>query len=339
MPQAIQLSRRSMLILPLGLAACGNGSNVVKLTGATMGTSFNLVAVDAPSYVTQEDVSSAVHAALDEVTAQMSNWDATSEISRFNAAASTDETPVSPELAYLMAAAQDVHDASLGRFDTTIGPLIEAWGFGADGSTPHNPSHDTVHLAAARSGHDNTLRIAPGVLQKRQSDTQVYLAAIGKGYGADRVGRALGDLGITNYMIEIGGDLYAAGRNEDGLPWQIGVETPEAWTRGVMEVVGLTNMGLASSGDYRNYFEEDGKRYSHVIDPVTGAPITHRTASATVMAENGMLADAWATAMLTLGRDAGLEVAEAHDVAVLFIDRDGDGFSTTASARFAALQA
>lgn len=328
-----------MFILPLGLAACGSEANAVKLSGATMGTSFNLVAIDAPAYVTQADISAAVYAALDEVTAQMSNWDAASEISRFNAAASTDETPVSPELAYLMAAAQDVHDASLGRFDTTIGPLIEAWGFGADGTAPHSPTPGTVEIAAARSGHDNTLRIAPGVLQKRQTDTQVYLAAIGKGYGADRVGRALAELGITDYMIEIGGDLYAAGRNADGLPWQIGVETPEAWSRGVMEVVGLSNMGLASSGDYRNYFEENGTRYSHVIDPVTGAPITHRTASATVMAENGMLADAWATAMLTLGRDAGLEVADAHDIAVLFIDRDADSFTTTASARFAALQA
>jgi thiamine biosynthesis lipoprotein len=269
----------------------------------------------------------------------MSNWDAASEISRFNASSATGEVKVSPELATLMAAAQDVHDASLGRFDTTIGPLIEAWGFGADGTRPHHPGAETLAAAAARSGHDNTLRIAPGALQKRQAGTQVYLAAIGKGYGADRVGRALSEMGVTDYLIEIGGDLYAAGRNADGLPWQIGVETPDSRTRGVMQVVGLSDKGLASSGDYRNYFEEDGTRFSHVIDPVTGAPITHRTASATVMAENGMLADAWATAMLTLGSEAGMDVAVAHDIAVLFIDRDGDGFVTTPSPRFAALQA
>lgn len=328
-----------MLILPLGLAACGGGSETIKLSGMTMGTTFHIVAVDTPRYVTEADLSSAVTAALDEVNVQMSNWDASSEISRFNAQASTEEVTVSAQLATLMAAAQDVHDASLGRFDTTIGPLIEAWGFGADGARPHTPAQEQIAAAAARSGHDNTLRIAPGVMQKRQADTQVYLAAIGKGYGADRVGRALEELGVTDYMIEIGGDLYAAGLNPHGQPWQIGVETPDAATGGLMQVIGLRDMGLASSGDYRNYFEQDGQRYSHVIDPVTGAPITHRTASATVMAENGMLADAWATAMLTLGSKTGMAVAEAHDIAVLFIDRAESGFVTTPSPRFAALQA
>lgn len=328
-----------MLILPFGLAACGGGAEVTRLSGQTMGTTFHLVAVDTPRYVTEADLSAAVTAALSEVNTQMSNWDAGSEISRFNAQTSTDDVAVSPELAYLMAAAQDVHEASLGRFDTTIGPLIEAWGFGAGSRAPATPGPDALITAAARSGHDNTLRIAPGALRKRQADAQVYLAAIGKGYGADRVGRALADLGVTDYMIEIGGDLYAAGRNPEGQPWQIGVETPQDWTRGLMQVVHLSDMGLASSGDYRNYFETNGQRFSHVIDPATGAPITHRTASATVMAENGMLADAWATAMLTLGSELGLAVAEAHDIAVLFIDRAGDGFTTTTSPRFAALQA
>ena len=339
MSKAINLSRRSMLILPLGAAACGTRSNVVRLSGETMGTTYNLVAVDAPRFVTEADIAQVVDVAFAEVNSQMSNWDAGSEISRFNAHASTDEVPVSADLSYVMAAAQQVHDDSLGRFDTTIGPLIEAWGFGADGTRPHAPSDVVLAKAAAHSGHDNTLRIAPNGLQKRQAQTQVYLAAIGKGYGADRVGKGLEDLGVTDYMIEIGGDIYAAGRNPAGTPWQIGVETPEAWTQGVMGVVALSNMGLASSGDYRNYFEEDGKRFSHVIDPTTQAPITHKTASATVMAENAMLADAWATAMLTLGSEAGMAVAEAHDIAVLFVDRIDGQFKTMTSRHFAELQA
>ena len=198
-----------------------------------------------------------------------------------------------------------------------------------------------VEHALSRSGHDKTLVLSGDRLAKSQSHAQVYLAAIGKGYGADVVGRALESFGINDYLVEIGGDLYASGKNPDGLPWQIGVETPDATGRGVMDVVGVSGMGLASSGDYRNYFEEDGKRYSHVIDPATGRPITHQTASATVIAENAMLADAWATAMLTLGRERGLEIARKENVAVLFIERDAaaGGFKTAASDRFDALTA
>ncbi len=171
----------------------------------------------------------------------------------------------------------------------------------------------------------------------------MYLAGIGKGYGADHVGRALESFGLTDYLVEIGGDLYAAGRNPDGLPWQIGIESPNPADRGVMGVVGVSGLGLASSGDYRNYFENDGRRYSHLIDPTTGLPVDHDTASATVLAENAMLADAWSTAMLILGRERGLEVAQRHNIAVQFVDRNREsapaGFKTHASEAFKSLTA
>ena len=144
-------------------------------------------------------------------------------------------------------------------------------------------------------------------------------------------------------MVEIGGDLYASGHNQNGLPWQIGVETPNPRDRGVLDVVGVSGLGLASSGDYRNYFEKDGQRYSHVIDPMTGRPITHKTASATVLADNAMLADAWATAMLILGRERGLQIAAEQDIAVLFVERDDAAdalqFKTTPSETFKRLTA
>ncbi len=308
-----------------------------------MGTTYSVVARDTSRDLTRGDLQTAIDTALAQVNAQMSNWDANSEISRFNAQGSTAPVQVSAELAEVMAAADQVNGASLGRFDTTIGPLIELWGFGATGQRADAPAEAEIAAAAARAGHGNTLNIADGALQKQQADAQVYLAAIGKGYGADRVGKALESLGITDYMIEIGGDLYASGRNPDGLPWQIGVETPESGARGLMDVVGVSNLGVASSGDYRNYFEVDGQRFSHVLDPVTGRPITHRTASATVLAENAMLADAWATAMLTLGRARGLEVAQQHDIAVMFIDRVAGTsdlqFETVTSGAFDALRA
>jgi len=334
-------SRRAVLALPLplALAACQRGPTVFSITGQTMGTTYSVVAVDGGQGVAEHQITAAVETALSEVNAQMSNWDQGSDVSRFNAQSGTSPVPIPASFADVMAAAEDVHLASDGRFDVTMGPLIELWGFGAPGSQTM-PSDAEIAAALSRSGHASVLTLADGALQKARPDAQVYLAAIGKGYGADHVGRALAGLGLEDFMIEIGGDLYASGVNPNGVPWQIGIETPSARNSGVEQVVGLSGMGLASSGDYRNYFEQDGTRYSHVIDPTTGRPITHQTTSATVVAENAMLADAWATAMLTLGRDRGLEVAEANGVAVFFIDRDPDqGFTTATSSRYDALTA
>ncbi|KJZ18575.1 FAD:protein FMN transferase [Loktanella sp. S4079] len=341
MSQSVKLSRRSFMLVPLALAACKPGESLLKVSGRTMGTTYNVAIADAPRFVSQSDVSAAIEGALATVNQQMSNWDADSEISRFNAQQSTAPQQISPELAEVMTAAEEVHLASGGRFDTTLGPVIELWGFGADDHQLTTPSDQELLAAQAKSGHANTLRVAPGELQKTQADANVYLAAIGKGYGADLVGRALEQLGVQNYMIEIGGDLYASGHNADGAAWQIGIETPDAHARGVLEIVPVSNVGLASSGDYRNFFEQDGQRYSHLIDPRTGRPVTHNTAATTVIAENAMLADAWATAFHIIGQEEGLQLAEELGLAVLFTERHANanthGFTTTASSRFTAL--
>lgn len=332
------LTRRSFVIMPLALAACGTGSGVLSLSGSTMGTSYTVVARDATRRLDERDVQAGIDSALAAVNRQMSNWDPASEISQFNAQADTTPVSVSPSLAEVMDAAETVHLASDGVFDTTLGPLIELWGFGAPGAG-EMPGDAAITAAQARSGHANTIAIGGGALQKLKPDAQVYLAAIGKGYGADQVGRALQGLGISDYMVEIGGDIYASGRNPDGLPWQIGIETPSATARDVLRVVGISDLGLASSGDYRNFFERNGQRYSHLIDPRTGRPVTHATASATVLAENAMLADAWATAMHILGAQEGLALAEVQGLAVLFTERDeaAGAFASIASTRFTAL--
>lgn len=336
------LSRRSFIMMSLALAACKPGAKTLDFSGLTMGTSYNVVAVDPSRKVNEAEAQAAIETALAQVNQQMSNWDSASEISLFNAKTDLGSVEMSSDLAHVMRAAEDVHLASEGRFDTTMGPLIELWGFGAQGAQ-HKASDVEVAEALSRSGHGATLNVGATTLQKRQGDAQVYLAAIGKGYGADKVGQALESLGITDYMVEIGGDLYASGNNPAGTPWQIGIEKPAALSGGVLNVVPVSGMGLASSGDYRNYFEQDGVRYSHLIDPVTGRPITHKTASATVLADNAMLADAWATAMLILGREKGLEIAKAHNVAVMFVERDSTTtdlrFKTDASARFMELTA
>ena len=340
MSYPVKLSRRSFVLMPLALAACKPGESILKVSGQTMGTTYNVTAVDTPRLVTQSDLQAAVDVALTTVNQQMSNWDPASEISRFNAGTNTDAQAVSPELAEVMTTAETVHLASGGSFDTTVGPLIELWGFGADSKSPNMPSDQSLKVAQAKSGFANTLHLEPGLLQKKRADANVYLAAIGKGFGADLIGRSLAQLGVRNYLVEIGGDLYASGHNADGAAWQIGIETPKAHTRGVLDVVSVTNGGLASSGDYRNYFELDGQQYSHLIDPRTGRPVTHNTASTTVLAENAMLADAWATAFHIIGHEEGLALAEHLELAVLFTQRDenASGFTTTESTRFTALR-
>ncbi|WP_353617527.1 FAD:protein FMN transferase [Tropicibacter sp. R15_0] len=328
-------SRRAFLVMPFALAACYNRTQVIELVGQTMGTTYKVVAVDHKNAVDKAEVEMRISAALADVNKAMSNWDDSSEISRINAAPAGARADMSQELAQVMNAAADVNAASQGRFDTTMGPLIELWGFGAPGQTAL-PSDAAIAAAQAKSGHANSLLLTGQNVEKTREDAQVYLAGIGKGYGADHVGRALEDLGLSDYMVEIGGDLYASGRNPEGMAWQIGIESPDPLARGVMGVVGVSGMGLASSGDYRNYFEADGQRFSHLIDPVTGRPVDHNTASATVLADNAMLADAWSTAMLILGRERGLEIAEQHHIAVHFVDRNADGsYVTHQSAAFA----
>ncbi|WP_181949458.1 FAD:protein FMN transferase [Cognatishimia activa] len=329
--------------MPIALAACKKGWSILNITGLTMGTNYSVAAVDHSKSVDQGELKTAIENSLQLVNAQMSNWDANSEISRFNASASTAPVAVSNELATVMQAAQDVHVASEGRFDVAIGDLIDLWGFGSGATRTATPSDAEIAAVLENTGHSKSLRVAGGTLQKLQPEAEIYLSAIGKGFGVDQVARTIESFGIKDYMIEIGGDLYTAGLNPEGMPWQIGIETPVAYDRGVQQVVSVSNLGMATSGDYRNYFEQDGVRYSHILDGTTGRPVTHKTASVTVLTENAMLADAWATAMLVLGTERGLQIADEQDLAVLFIDRDVDsaqnGFISTASKRFAQLQA
>ncbi|MEM9812049.1 MAG: FAD:protein FMN transferase [Pseudomonadota bacterium] len=328
------LTRRTILMLPLGLMACKEGLSVVELTGTTMGTTYRLVALDRSGAVDREALNSSLQIALADVNAAMSNWDPTSEVSRLNSSTDGTATAASGAMMQVLHAASDVQIGSNGAFDVTVGALVDLWGFGAQGGAGEAPSDAAIDATMAHVGQDTVLRLTSNTVAKTAPAVSLYLSAIGKGYGVDLIAAAVEAEGITDYMIEIGGDLYAAGQNADGQTWQIGIETPDATDRRVQTIAGVSGGGMATSGDYRNYFEVDGTRYSHILDPRTGRPITHRTASATVITENAMLADAWATAMLVLGREEGMEIAAANELPVLFIDRDGADFVTFRSPAF-----
>ncbi len=339
------MERLLLLGLVMVLAACQADTAKLEFSGETMGTTYSIVALDRTATLEEDEIKAAIERTLSEVNAKMSNWDPNSEISRFNAIENTEPVEISPELAKVMEAADEVHEASLGQFDVTLGPLIELWGFGARTPESPVPSDESIKAALDSVGQSKGLTLTrdPATLSKGRSDISVYLAAIAKGYGVDEVAATIRGFGIEDFMVEIGGDLYASGSNPDGQPWRIGIERPDATDRAVEEVVTLSGLGMATSGDYRNYFEEDGVRYSHIIDAVTGRPVTHKTASVTVLAESAMLADAWATALLALGEQRGMEVSKRHDLAVFFIVRDDSsaetGFSSIVTPRFEAAQA
>jgi thiamine biosynthesis lipoprotein len=332
------------LLVILCLSAClpKDERDVLRLSGQTMGTYYNIVAIGTE--LDAERLTARIETVLDNVDSSMSNWNPASEISRFSASRDTTPQDISQELAHVMQGAARVHAQSEGMFDVTLGPLIELWGFGTRKTDDPQPSEAAIANALRRVGQARLLTLDHdgATLAKARPEVEVNLAAIAKGYGIDALAQALRDEGLEDFMVEIGGDLVTSGHNERDQPWRIGIETPDPGNqRNVQRVIGLSGLGMASSGDYRNFFERDGRRYSHLLDPTTGRPVTHTTTSATVLAENAMMADAWATAMLVLGRERGMAVAERHGVAVFFISRDrqrdGQSYILDESSAFSAL--
>ena len=315
------------LALTLFVSGClfDKEPEVVRLSGETMGTTFNIIAIGED--LDETALGTAVQDTLARVNGKMSNWDPNSEVSTFSASTDTGPVAVSDEFALVIEAAQDVHAKSNGTFDVTLGPLIELWGFGPRKPEDPVPADADIQAALDAVGQAKLLKLdrAAGTLAKSNPSVGINLSAIAKGYGIDAVAETLREAGIEDYMVEIGGDLVAKGENEKGEDWRIGIEKPETDAQGIQLIVPLDDLGMATSGDYKNFFEQDGVRYSHIIDPTTGRPITHRTTSVTVLADNAMLADAWATAMLALGQDKGMKLAEQHKLAVFFISRDVTG--------------
>lgn len=334
-----------LLALTLAVPGCWFSSDPeeLRLSGETMGTTYNVTAIGTD--LDAEAMGAAVEAALKAVNSKMSNWDPSSEVSTFSASDSTAPVQVSAEFAHVVGAANDVHVQSGGKFDVTLGPLIELWGFGPRKPEDPLPADAAIEAALAGVGQARLLEldVDAGTLAKSAPEVGINLSAIAKGYGVDAVAQTLQGFGVENYMVEIGGDLVTMGQNIQGEPWRIGIEKPDAAAQTVQLVVPVSDLGLATSGDYRNYFEHEGQRYSHILDPVTGRPVTHATTSVTVIADSAMMADAWATAMLVLGSEAGLKVAESQKLAVFFIDRDvqagEDAYITATSSAFEALNA
>lgn len=293
--------------------------------GRTMGTTFTvkIIAPVEPT-VTKEEVAAAVRDAVDTVDDRMSTYRPDSELSRFNDSG-TEPVEISPALFEVLAEAQRVAEMSGGAFDITVGPLVDAWGFGPEGAV-EPPDDATVERLLAEHGY-RYLELDPEkrTARKTSPGLRCDLSAIAKGYGVDRVAGRLMELGFDDFMVEIGGEVRARGVNAEGRVWRIGVERPVAQRSGVWGAVELADVAMATSGDYRNYYERDGVRISHTIDGRTGRPVAHTLASVSVVHPSCMTADALATALNVLGPEEGRRLVEQEGVAALFLIRTPDG--------------
>ena len=300
----------------------------LEVTGTAMGTSYSVKVVDAARSLDQAVLAEDVAECLEAVNQQMSTYRDDSELSRFNAAVADQWFGLSPATYRVLKEAERIHEITGGAFDPTVGPLVKLWNFGPGRQpTDRVPSDEQIAEARAVVGmHHVDLRAQPPAARKDLAAVYLDLSAIAKGYAVDQVAELLDAQGMTDYMVEVGGEVRTRGRNAENLPWQIAIERPTNGSRTIHRVLALRDRALATSGDYRNYFEIEGARYCHILDPRSGRPVSHRLASVSVLSDSCMTADALATALFVLGPEEGLAWAERENLAALFLVKDGDGF-------------
>ncbi|WKE64887.1 FAD:protein FMN transferase [Gallaecimonas kandeliae] len=307
------------------LVACSQQPAEVKLAGRTMGTGYHISYYDGGGLPAPQDVKAAIDARLVQVNNQMSHYQPDSELSRFNKSSSTQPFPVSPATAKVIGEALRIGKLSEGAYDVTIGPVVNLWSFGPEKRPERVPTDAELAQRMSEVGQDK-LHVVGNTLVKDRGDINVNLSSIAKGYGVDVVGEYLESLGIANYVVEIGGEVRVHGSKPKGEAWRIAIEKPDVNGEAVQEVITPGNMAVATSGDYRNYFEENGVRYSHLIDARTGKPIQNRLVSVTVVAPTCMVADGFSTAVSVLGPEKGLELAKDQGLAVFLVVKTDSGF-------------
>lgn len=325
----------AFIAILLGSSNGSSAADLISLSGRTMGTTYSVKLSSLPEGVTADELQVEIDLALEKVNDQMSTWREDSEISRFNRSRDTDWFPVSKETAYVVQTAIEMSQKTEGAFDVTVGPLVNLWSFGPDKAERKIPPRAVIDKTRSRVGFEFLrVRQFPPALKKTRADLYVDLSAIAKGFGVDQSAELLRARGIDSYMVEIGGEVRTQGTKPDGKAWRVGIETPTPFSRGIRRVLELSGESLATSGDYRNFAVIDGKHYSHTIDPRTGRPVEHGLASVSIVAENCMLADAYATAILVMGPDAGYNWAKDNNIAAFLIVRDGEAFAEKSTAAF-----
>lgn len=291
-----------------------------------MGTTYTVKVAAAVDAEQRAELSTAIRAALDQVNALMSTYVPSSEVSRFAVASASVAFALSPSTVEVLTKALQVSEKTDGAFDVTVRPLVDAWGFGPDGRPKKKPDRPAIADLLPRVGYQKLRLDADArTLRKTVDAVSIDLSAIAKGYAVDRVAAALVRAGHERFMVEVGGEVRARGTNATGEGWRIGIEAPAEGGRQVIGVVSLPDHGLATSGNYRNYYVEDGVKYAHTIDPRSGQPVRHRLLSASVIHPEAAMADAWATALMVVGPERARQLAEDNGLAVLLTIADERG--------------
>lgn len=328
LPALLPRGRLAAVAALLALAACQPAPpRDIVLSGPTMGTTWTLRVVPDASPADPDALRTLVETALAEVDATMSTYRPDSAVSRFNASESTGWIPVPASLAAVVAESLRIGEATGGAYDITLAPLVSLWGFGSGTPRSQPPAEMDIVAAQAVTGRRHlAVRLEPPALRKALPGLTLDLDSIAPGYAVDLVAGRLQAAGQSRYMIEIGGEVRVLGRNARDQPWRIGVERPDEAGRSVTRVLALESAAISTSGDYRDFFEAGGTRYSHTLDPRSGRPVTHGLASVTVLRPTAAEADGLATALTVLGPEEGYALAERNGWAALFIERAPEGF-------------
>ncbi|HBW1751219.1 FAD:protein FMN transferase ApbE [Klebsiella quasipneumoniae] len=311
-------------------------STATVLDGKTMGT-FWRVSVIGVDEAKAQALRAKVQAQLDADDRLLSTWKNDSALMRFNHATDTRPWPVSEAMADIVTLSLRIGAKTHSAMDITVGPLVNLWGFGPDKQPVATPDAQAIAAAKARTGLQHLQVINQSgrqFLQKDIPDLFVDLSTVGEGYAADHLARLMEQEGISRYLVSVGGALVSRGMNGEGKPWRVAIQKPTDRENAVQAIVDINGHGISTSGSYRNYYELDGKRISHVIDPQTGQPITHKLVSVTVIAPTALEADGWDTGLMVLGPEKAQQVVREQGLAVYMIVKEGEGFKTWMSPQF-----
>jgi thiamine biosynthesis lipoprotein len=325
-------------LLLAGLLGCTEKRDQLVFSGLVMGTTYQ-VKIVPNDLVVSNSLADQIDERLQSLDGTLTTYQKTSELMTFNQSTINKPLVVSKDLFEVMSIAKQIYEQTNGAFDPTVGPLVNLWGFGPNYTDQVIPPPESIaeHLSAVGLNHLLLDKQAGTVT--RLSNIHLDLSAVAKGYAVDEVAELLASHGIESYLVEVGGELRLKGLKANGERWRIAIEKPYSGQGAeqedaVQEVLALENVAVATSGDYRNYFEQEGKRYSHTIDPRTGYPIDHNLASVTVIAQTAARADALATAMMVLGPEGALKLAEQNDLAVYLLVKRAGGFESKTTTLF-----
>ncbi|WP_145599781.1 FAD:protein FMN transferase ApbE [Yersinia frederiksenii] len=325
------------------LTACHDAETrqQIDIEGKTMGT-FYSVKVSGATTPDPHQLQQEIDALLEQANDDISTYRKTSVLSRFNQYRGTEPQLITQGMADIILQAQRIGRDTDGAMNITVGPLVNLWGFGPEKQPINIPTQDQIERARQQVGLQHLKLISDNRgewLQKDLPDLYVDLSTMGEGYGVDLLVNMMMRKGITNYLVSVGGAVSSRGVNGQGRPWRVAIQKPTDQENAVQALVDLQGYSISTAGSYRNYFEQGGLRYSHVLDPATGRPINHKLVSATVIATTALEADGWDTGLMVLGTEKALKLAEKKGLAVYLITKTDQGFTAVMTPQFKAFLA